>query len=103
MGEFEVSEKDAHQCGFEGQEKYKYKVEITGLRSQVNKHTDFLIDNQEIDDYFQDDVQVASCEIMVSTAAKELKKRCIRAGFKPSKVVVEIIANDFASCVCELT
>ena len=97
-GNFTLDTTSPQQCSTEGQRDYKYFVTVTGKKRDINHETTFLIDNKLIDDVFQQDVDAASCEVMVIQAAEEIRELCLENFFKPRKITVEIFANDNASC-----
>lgn len=73
--EVNVSGSDQGQCGRRGTRRLRYGVKIMGDDQHLNAQG-FIIDNQEIHDYFvnkyRDVVDLESCEVIASTACRDL-------------------------------
>lgn len=100
-GEFTALGSHEYQCGVEQPNKsYKYEVRIVGTRGQLD-YRGFLIDNADIQSYFDNHLWADSCEKMVSETIEGLKRMCERSGFRPKKISVKISGSENSSCLGE--
>lgn len=105
-GKFTPRRFASNQCGATGETTFFYKVIITGTSNKLNP-LGFIIDNNDIQDYFNSNwtkLQFPSCEQACVIACKDLMAKVFSGGSVALVVEVSIGLSDkaFATAKKEL-
>lgn len=109
-GEFSIREAQHSEfgCGVPYETlDYKYEVEITAQAGRLKEPEHFVIDNKEIDDYFQSeygdgDKRMESCEHVVEDAIEHFRSLfrwgAKYQGVRVTKIVVVLRGTEVSGC-----